>query len=1041
MGSTGEFVLTWQGQDSQGDQSIFVQKFNADGSQASSPMVQLEAVGKTNGDDSAPQITSVGSTGAFVVTWQGPDSDSYNDNSIFVQKFNADGTSAGTMVKLEAIGQANGYDSAPQITAVGSTGEFVVTWHGQDSENDDSIFVQKFKADGTSAGTMVQLEAIGKINGPDWYSQITAVGSTGEFVVTWTGQDSENDNSIFVQKFNADGTSAGTIVQLEAIGKTNGDDWAPQITAVGSTGEFVVTWYGADSQGDNSVFVQKFGADGLPVAGPHPVINASTVSGLTVPVQSTEAGMAYLVHSSINMAAGVSALIPLNEALWNSQTIATANTTVDIATTGLDDGEYRLYTADASGNLSQAVNKALVIDTALPTLTITDNKASGAASGPVTYTFTFSEAVKNFTADDIIVANGSKGTLVASTVEGEVGKVFTMVVTPPAGAEGADIGLRVGLPHEDTWSDLAGNTPERYAAFANAQAYDTLAPTVKLLTAPKLTQLEAPGVSNAYDGSAQISAVGNAGEFVVTWVGQIDADNGGGFIQRFDASGTATGPTVELGRSPYGASNPQVTALGAAGAYAVTWAGYDSSNWPYVFVQKFNANGATDGLAVKLSGTENYGSNSDPQITALGDAGAFVVTWYGRDSGSDDSVFVQKFNTDGSPSGGVVVLEDLNNTSGYDQRPQITALGQSGEFVVTWQGQESAADGGDNSIYVQKFNADGSKATELPLKLEASDNATGWDEAPQIAALGSSGEFVVTWQGPDSDGDKSIYVQKFGADGMPSGNTVKLEPLGVQDSYDQEPQIAPVGTSGEFVVTWQGADTESNYRLFLQKFDLDGAPQGNTVQLQADLSGNSTYVDNSKPQITALGSTGEFVVTWEARDGNGDNSIFVQKFASDASTLGSQVQLEALNKADGDDTSVQITALGTAGEFAVTWEGTDSNGDNSVFVQKFNADGSVAITAVTGAAGDVTVPITSSEAGMAYLVHNSIDLSALGLDALTANNDALWNSMAVAQANTQLDISTAGLDAGSYNLYTADAAGNWAVTLGVLNASLRDVIL
>jgi large repetitive protein len=1042
LGRTGEYVVTFSGIDSQGDRSIFVQKFNATGT-TQGGMVQLEALNRDNGRDQIPQITALGNTGEYVVTWEGQDADTPSNSSIFVQKFNADGSKASSApVQLEALNVTLGADERSQITPVGSMGEFVVTWQGEDVNGDNSIFVQKFNTNGTPQGDMVQLEALQNMYGDDKRPQIVALGSAGEFVVTWSGADgTEGDDSIFVQKFGADGSTLGNSVKLETPSNLNGIDQYPQITAMGSAGEFVVTWEGVDANWNFKVFVQKFTADGSPVTSAGPVINAYTQNpdGVTVPVQSTEAGMAYLVHSSINMAAGVSALTPLNEALWNSQTIATANTTVDIATTGLADGEYRLYTADASGNLSQAVNKALVIDKVLPTLTITDNQISGAATGPVTYTFTFSEEVKDFTADDITVANGSKGALVASTAEGEVGKVFTMVVTPPAGAEGADIGLRVGMPHEGTWSDLAGNTPDRYAAFADAQAYDTLAPTVKLLTAPHMTQLEALGVSNAYDGSAQISAIGNAGEFVVTWVGEKDTINRV-FMQKFNASGTANGPTVELEGSIFG-SSPQITSLGTAGAFVVTWQGYDIFAGPNVFVQKFNAAGTADGLAVQLGGVVSSSYDYAPQITALGDAGAFVVTWYGEDSGGDYTVFVQKFSADGSPSGGVASLEALNTTSGYDERPQITSLGQSGEFVVTWQGEESAADGGDKSIYVQKFKADGSKATELPLKLEASDNATGWDEQPQIAALGGSGAFVVTWQCSDSDGDDSIYVQKFGADGMFLGNTVKLEAWGVQDGYDREPQIASVGSSGEFVVTWNGQDTEGYYKIFVQKFGLDGAPQGNTVQLQADLSGNSTYVENRTPQITALGSTGEFVVTWEAADSNGDNSIFVQKFASDASTLGSQVQLEALNKADDYDASVQITALGTAGEFAVTWEGVDSNGDNSIFVQKFNADGSVAKAAVTGAAGDVTVPITSSEVGMAYLVHNSIDLSALGLGALTANNDALWNSMAVAQANTQVDISTAGLDAGSYNLFTADAAGNWAVTLGVFNASLQNTII
>jgi len=72
-------------------------------------------------------------------------------------------------------------------------------------------------------------------------------------------------------------------------------------------------------------------------------------------------------------------------------------------------------------------------DKTAPTLTITDDKTGtvNAAGGNITYTFTFSEAVTGFTADDVTVANGSKGTFTAVS-----STVYTLVVTPTAGFEG-----------------------------------------------------------------------------------------------------------------------------------------------------------------------------------------------------------------------------------------------------------------------------------------------------------------------------------------------------------------------------------------------------------------------------------------------------------------------------------------------------------------------------------------------------------------------------------------------------------------------------
>ena len=92
-----------------------------------------------------------------------------------------------------------------------------------------SIFVQKFAADGSVSASAVVLEATGKTNGGDEIPQITAVGTAGEYVVSWQGDDSGGDTSIFVQKFHANGAAvSGGAVKLEATGKPTGKTAPPK---------------------------------------------------------------------------------------------------------------------------------------------------------------------------------------------------------------------------------------------------------------------------------------------------------------------------------------------------------------------------------------------------------------------------------------------------------------------------------------------------------------------------------------------------------------------------------------------------------------------------------------------------------------------------------------------------------------------------------------------------------------------------------------------------------------------------------------------
>ncbi|CAG36834.1 Ig-like domain-containing protein [Desulfotalea psychrophila] len=1106
VGSAGDFVVTWQGQDSANDPSIFVQKFNADGRTTGDP-VQLEAIGNARGADYFPQVSAVGNAGEFVVTWMGKDS--ANDFSIFVQKFNADGTTLGNApVQLEAIGKARGADHYPQISAVGSAGDFVVTWQGSDSEGDFSIFVQKFNAGGTTLNNdPVQLEAIGKVGGTDSNPQISAVGSDGEFVVTWYGQDSANDFSIFVQKFNADGRTTGDPVQLEAIGNPSGADYIPQISTVGSAGDFVVTWQGSDSEGDDSVFVQKFNADGT--LNMPPIFTASD----SVPVQSSEVGTAYLVSTDVTVT-DVASITAAADGQWNQVAITTAGTNTGMATTGLADGIYFVYSADAAGNLSAAAGTTVTIDNTAPTVLITDN-TDGTANGPVTYTFTFSEAVTGFTVEDVVVTGGIKGALTGSgttynlvvtpdssstadivvnvaadvaqdvagnnntiaaestqsvdtviptvaitdntdgTTTGDVtytftfseavtgfaatdvvvtggtkgaltgsGTTYNLVVTPDSSST-TDIVVNVAA---DVAQDVAGNN--NTIAAKSTQSVDTVIPTasIDLVTLPAV-QLEAIGKDDGGDYSPQISAVGSDGDFVVTWEGQESAGEDSIFVQKFNADGVTTGVPVQLeaiGNATGDDRCPQVSAVGSAGEFVVTWYGRDSDSPGdnSIFVQKFTANGVITGDPVQLEAIgKKEGSDNAPQVSAVGSDGDFVVTWFGQDSANNMSIFVQKFNADGTtPS--PVQLEAIGNTTGTDNNPQVSAIGSEGEFVVTWQGDDSDSPS-DKSIFVQKFNNKGAILGD-PVQLEAIGNTKGTDSRPQVSAVGSDGDFVVTWDGQDSDSanDNSIFVQKFNADGTTS-TPVQLEAIGNSKGTDSRPQVSAVGSDGDFVVTWDGQDSNSptGYSIFVQKFNVDGVTTGIPVQLEAiDMDGG---IDLS-PQISAVGSAGEFVVTWSGQDSATDFSIFVQKFNADGVILGDPVQLEAIGKDGGKDNNPQISAVGSAGEFVVTWQGQDSEGDNSIFVQKFNADGTLNMPAIFTASDSVLVQ--SSEVGTAYLV--STDVTVTDVASITTATDGQWNQVAITTADTNTNMATTGLADGSYSVYSVDAAGNLSAAAG-----------
>lgn len=104
-------------------------------------------------------------------------------------------------------------------------------------------------------------------------------------------------------------------------------------------------------------------------------------------------------------------------------------------------------------------------DTTAPTVTITDN-ISGTATSAVTFLFTFNEAVTGFTADDVNVNNGTKGSFTMAAN----GLSATLVVTPPSTGSGfIEVSVAAG-----TFADTSNNAN---TAAANAsQAFGAPTP-------------------------------------------------------------------------------------------------------------------------------------------------------------------------------------------------------------------------------------------------------------------------------------------------------------------------------------------------------------------------------------------------------------------------------------------------------------------------------------------------------------------------------------------------------------------------------------
>jgi len=119
---------------------------------------------------------------------------------------------------------------------------------------------------------------------------------------------------------------------------------------------------------------------------------------------------------------------------------------------------------------SLGANKAIVIDTTVPTLVITLNDYALKAGDTATITFDFSQAPTDFAEADVSAPNGA---LSGFAVDGSNSSKYTATFTPTTNTIAATNVITVGT----SWTDAAGNAPSGSTTSSN-YAVDTQRPSV-----------------------------------------------------------------------------------------------------------------------------------------------------------------------------------------------------------------------------------------------------------------------------------------------------------------------------------------------------------------------------------------------------------------------------------------------------------------------------------------------------------------------------------------------------------------------------------
>jgi len=417
------------------------------------------------------------------------------------------------------------------------------------------------------------------------------------------------------------------------------------------------------------------------------------------------------------------------------------------------------------------------------------------------------------------------------------------------------------------------------------------------------------------------------GDFVVAWQDGFplqDGQDGSGigvYGQRYDANGIPLGGEFRINTYTTGNQANAAVAMDADGDFVVTWQNeaLDGSGWG-VYAQRYDASGAPLGEEFRIN-SYTTGDQYLPAVAtdAIGD---FLVVWQSESQDGDGlGIYGQRYFGSGQavrPQFGV----NLYVTD--DQREPTVAMDADGDFVVAWSGPGPSDDEG---IYLRRYNAFGNA---IGGELRVNSYTTGRQNSA-AAAMDSDGDFVVTWQSSNQDGDGwGIYAQRFDRTGNPAGFELQVN---TQTANDQLHPAVAMDSDGGFVVVWDSVVNPLNTGVFARRFTADGVPQGPEFQVASYSAYHQRY-----PTV-AIDADGDFVVAWQRLQLiSNDWDVYARRFAADGTPH--QQEDIRVNTHTALDQARPSVAMDSDGYFVVAWMSEDQDGDGwGVYAQRFSADG------------------------------------------------------------------------------------------------------
>jgi hypothetical protein len=363
----------------------------------------------------------------------------------------------------------------------------------------------------------------------------------------------------------------------------------------------------------------------------------------------------------------------------------------------------------------------------------------------------------------------------------------------------------------------------------------------------------------------------NAGAFLTVWKGASASDPNGVSGRFFTSTGTPRAADFLVHKALVADQYDPAVARDAQGNFIVVWSEVASGN-SEIKARRYQASGAPIGPIVKVSqdppGTPTLPADFNPAVAATKDG--FIVVWAnllpagGSFPGTTPQVLARKLNATGTPVG---TQAKISTGLVNGDRPDV-CVDTTGGPVVVWTSVDGFPlfEANHKGVSLRRLTAAGAPTGTTETVVAPPTAAS----AQPAVSCGSGSTFVVVWHSdqPPAAERADILGLRFSRLGRPVGNAFRVNGTLTRDQ--KFPSIAH-DTKGNFVVVWQSYVSTQKVGIYGRRFSTAGAALGPDFEVVA---GPDNTTAPNHPDLAMIGTAGNFVVVWQA----GSQAIYGRRF-------------------------------------------------------------------------------------------------------------------------------------------------------------------